>query len=714
MTILRRFHIEYPGTTAWVDITSRVIGDVQWTEGRNLSLLGGPLPPAVPATLQCTLGNATGYFTKGAGSALGPGARFRLQWRATTGDAWVTRYVGRLSEQRVRFRGSSRIAVRWYGALIHITGSELAGRTYGNRTANVIMGEICDTAGVAMADRDFDTTTDTFAITTPGGYPGVIQFVDLVGGFLYDTPDGKVRLELGPTRTAKAVSASYTDVAATGTEIEIAPPEVLTNPFGIVNQVDGELRVYSPATGDDTLTFPFPTQNSIVGEWPGWRRLTLNLPLGFLASDGVMNTGFIFQIVPSDIGTTLQVSSETNNADGLDLFNTGIWERLFQAGNVYTFIEFRNWSIVAVGDTLTWTFEYRGWSKLGSSPPATWGPTRLITRMGSMFAYIRDLYAVLQHTETYPYAEANAESQTLHGIKRRMSPLVVSQFVADITSFTPDLTSLEERVGRELELYSNAHEAHIVETTAATVAERASLLARRLSDKVHLTLSGRSQLSVDADFFVEAIQTTLTPQGNVTQLLHVVEGPPPEAPTDAPTGFTVTRNSAARATLAWDSGTIAAARFNIYRGDAANNLTLLRGDFGDGATVEYIDNTISSPNEYWYAVAAENNGGEGPQTAAARAGWPQQPTGFQVFRLDNMSLLLFWDNPNDSGITGYRIWRGTSSGNINTQIENSVGSASTTQYTDDGLTDNQEYWYQIQALYGVIASVRSDSASAIP
>ena len=93
---------------------------------------------------------------------------------------------------------------------------------------------------------------------------------------------------------------------------------------------------------------------------------------------------------------------------------------------------------------------------------------------------------------------------------------------------------------------------------------------------------------------------------------------------------------------------------------------------------------------------------------------PAQPAGFQIFRLDNMSLLLFWDNPNDAEITGYRIWRGTSSGTINTEIENSVGSASTTQYTDDGLADGQEYWYQIQALYGMIASVRSDSASGIP
>ena len=82
--------------------------------------------------------------------------------------------------------------------------------------------------------------------------------------------------------------------------------------------------------------------------------------------------------------------------------------------------------------------------------------------------------------------------------------------------------------------------------------------------------------------------------------------------------------------------------------------------------------------------------------------------------MDNQSLLLFWDNPNDADITGYRVWRGTSDSNINTEIENSVGSASTTQYTDAGLINNQEYWYQIQALYDAIASVRSDAASGTP
>ena len=280
--------------------------------------------------------------------------------------------------------------------------------------------------------------------------------------------------------------------------------------------------------------------------------------------------------------------------------------------------------------------------------------------------------------------------------------------------FTPDYADLNTAMQVELDHFAEPIPVFAIERACDTAAHRADILARRLSDKVHLTADGRSMLGFDGDCFVEAIQTTIRPTGELTQTLWIEEGPPPEAPTDAPTGFTVTRNSATRATLAWDAGTIGAARFNIYRGDAANSLTLLAGDVGSDATVEYVDNTISSPNEYWYAVAAENNGGEGPQTAAMRAGWPQQPTGFQVFRLDNQSLLLFWDNPNDAGITGYRVWRGTSSSNINTEIENSVGSASTTQYTDAGLTNNQEYWYQIQALYGTIASVRSDAASGTP
>ena len=111
MTVLARYHIQYPGTTPWVDVTSRVIDrDAKWSEGRNLGrCLGGPLPPAVPATLDCPLDNFDGFFTKGAGMRVrawctdisgcngGP-------LPATRGS---TRYVGHsLGAYRVRFEGS--------------------------------------------------------------------------------------------------------------------------------------------------------------------------------------------------------------------------------------------------------------------------------------------------------------------------------------------------------------------------------------------------------------------------------------------------------------------------------------------------------------------------------------------------------------------------------------------------------------------------------
>ena len=49
----------------------------------------------------------------------------------------------------------------------------------------------------------------------------------------------------------------------------------------------------------------------------------------------------------------------------------------------------------------------------------------------------------------------------------------------------------------------------------------ADILARRLSDKVHLTADGRSMLGFDGDCFVEAIQTTIRPTGELTQTLWI-------------------------------------------------------------------------------------------------------------------------------------------------------------------------------------------------
>ena len=359
MTVLHRFHVEYPGTTVWLDITDRVIGDVRWTEGRNLSLLGGPLPPAVPATLQCTLDNATGFFTKGAGSAFGPGARFRMQWRATAGDAWATRFVGRYSEGRIRFQGSSRLRARFYGALIHLTGADLPARSYGLRTPEQHMTEIADEAGIPAIDRDFDTSATLYPVTLGGGYAGVVQFADTVEGFIYDTPDGKVRLELAATRTGKAVSASYTDAAKIGAEIEIPPPDVLTNPFGLLNHVNGELRVYGPGLTSAQMTAEGTDIASIETNWPGWTDINVSIPLGFFPSPSLEVVGYSFDFGrPNGADETF---SDTVTALDSDLATFGNYGPVMYQVSIWVFWEFRDLAFAIIGDTVRLTMQIRGW-----------------------------------------------------------------------------------------------------------------------------------------------------------------------------------------------------------------------------------------------------------------------------------------------------------------------------------------------------------------
>ena len=85
-------------------------------------------------------------------------------------------------------------------------------------------------------------------------------------------------------------------------------------------------------------------------------------------------------------------------------------------------------------------------------------------------------------------------------------------------------------------------------------------MARRLSDKVHLTADGPSMLGADLDAFVEAIQTTIAPTGEITQTLWIEstgappEPPPPITQLSAPTGLALT-TSGGDITADWDAVT---------------------------------------------------------------------------------------------------------------------------------------------------------------
>ena len=221
----------------------RVIGNVALREGRNVAQLGGPIIPSQCSALQLVLNNHDGYYTFGAGMALGPGSRIRLQWKAVAADAWVTRFVGSLSTLVTGTDANPIMITRWVGALYRFTSGRIPGRLIINQTPQSIMTVLSDAAGIPAADRDFDTDTEEYNRNLSPGYSGVQEVQAMVDGFIYDGPD-KVRLELPATRTAKTVVARYTDGDPTAAELSLAAVRRLTRPFGIINHVDGELQIY--------------------------------------------------------------------------------------------------------------------------------------------------------------------------------------------------------------------------------------------------------------------------------------------------------------------------------------------------------------------------------------------------------------------------------------------------------------------------------------
>jgi YVTN family beta-propeller protein len=121
----------------------------------------------------------------------------------------------------------------------------------------------------------------------------------------------------------------------------------------------------------------------------------------------------------------------------------------------------------------------------------------------------------------------------------------------------------------------------------------------------------------------------------------------------------------------------------------------------------------ASAGDLWDDVAIEvkaSSTSSGTTTTA-----PSAPTGLTA-TARNSQVSLSWTAPSSNGssaITGYDIYRGTTTGGEGTTP---VGTASdsTLTYTDTGLTNGQEYFYKVTAVNSVGESPQSNEASATP
>ena len=276
---LIQWQLDIAGDGTWTDITGRVEGEGVFREGRNVEQLGGPEADGRTSSLALRLDNNDGYFTKGAAAEFRRTGIIRLRWRKVATDAWGVRFRGVTSESRIEFDGHSFLRTRWLGALWKLKAGSIPERT-AIGTIGEIATELATAAGIASADYDFPAGGDDYGLSLQAGYAGVRDFLGLVGGTMFDGPDGRLTLETRDTRTARAVSQTYREGAGSG--IQIAPPRSLTKPFGIINELDLQVQVFNPAdiaAVDTMVDVPFA---QFSNDNVGFGNKTLNIALDFI------------------------------------------------------------------------------------------------------------------------------------------------------------------------------------------------------------------------------------------------------------------------------------------------------------------------------------------------------------------------------------------------------------------------------------------------
>ncbi|OLS18881.1 MAG: Amylopullulanase precursor [Candidatus Heimdallarchaeota archaeon LC_3] len=136
---------------------------------------------------------------------------------------------------------------------------------------------------------------------------------------------------------------------------------------------------------------------------------------------------------------------------------------------------------------------------------------------------------------------------------------------------------------------------------------------------------------------------------------------------------------------------------------------------GTNTTNSYIDSGLANGDTYYYKVSAINSNGEGAQSSEASATPAAPPSAPQSMsaKYGNQNITLSWSAPasnNGANVTGYNIYRSTTSGSGFSKIDTSL----TLNYIDLSLSNGQTYFYKVSANNSIGEGGFSNEASSTP
>ncbi|HEX6518871.1 MAG TPA: fibronectin type III domain-containing protein [Streptosporangiaceae bacterium] len=174
---------------------------------------------------------------------------------------------------------------------------------------------------------------------------------------------------------------------------------------------------------------------------------------------------------------------------------------------------------------------------------------------------------------------------------------------------------------------------------------------------------------------------------------------------------------AGQVALSWQapssSGGSSITGYDVYRGTASGQESLVASDVSG---TFYTDTGLGQGTQYFYTVAAVNSAGVSAMSSEANATTnapTAEPTAPQNLSATpgTGSVALNWQVPSSDGgsaITGYNVYRGTSSGTETLLASNVSG----TSYTDSAVANLTQYFYEVTAVNANGESGDSNEVSA--
>ena len=173
-----------------------------------------------------------------------------------------------------------------------------------------------------------------------------------------------------------------------------------------------------------------------------------------------------------------------------------------------------------------------------------------------------------------------------------------------------------------------------------------------------------------------------------------------------PTGLSATPGNG-QVTLAWsdpEDNSITGYQVQQRKGSAAwGGWTAISGS--DATTVSHTVSGLDNDSEYRFRIRARNAGGNGAQSAVARATptatitRPAAPTGLSV-AAGNRQVTLSWTDPNNPTITQWQVRRKAGSGAWGEWTDMGGSGAATTRYEVSGLDNGTAYQFEVRAVNG--------------